>query len=79
MKNKSTLVKVGVGVGCAVAAVGVIALGVKIGNSGLKSTMDEWKEEIRDKLDTDKNNTSTPSTPSTSTQANLGEFIEFVD
>lgn len=78
MKKQATWVKVLIGGGLVAGAIGIVALGTKIGNIGLKDTMQEWKDEIRDQLDNDKNSTSNPST-STSAQAYLGDFVEFVD
>ncbi len=78
MKKQPTWAKVLIALGVVAGAIAIVALGTKIGNIGLKDTMQEWKDEIRDQLDNDKNNTSTPST-STSAQAYLGDFVEFVD
>lgn len=76
---QSTLKKVGFGLLGVVTAISVIAIGVKLGNVGYKKTIDDLKDAIQEKLDTKKNDTSTPtSTPEeskTSTQA----VIEFVD
>ncbi len=79
MKKQPTWVKFLIGAGIVAGAIGIVALGTKIGNIGLKDTMQEWKDEIRDHLDNDKNNTSTPSTPSTSAQALVIEYVDFVD
>lgn len=75
----STLKKVGIGIGGAVLAIGVIALGVKIGNVGVSKTMDDLKETIKEKLEK-KDDTSTPNPeePKTSTQAVKIEFVDFV-
>lgn len=74
----STLKKVGIGIGGAVLAIGVIALGVKIGNVGVSKTMDDLKETIKEKLEK-KDDTSTKPTEEdkTSTQAKI-EFVDFV-
>lgn len=74
----STLKKVGIGIGGAVLAIGVIALGVKIGNVGVSKTMDDLKETIKEKLEK-KDDTSTKPTDEdkTSTQAKI-EFVDFV-
>lgn len=78
MANNSTLKKVGIGIGSAVLAIGVIALGVKIGNVGVSKTMDDLKETIKEKLEK-KDDTSTKPTEEdkTSTQAKI-EFVDFV-
>lgn len=75
----STLKKVGIGIGGAVLAIGVIALGVKIGNVGVNKTMDDLKETIKEKLEK-KDDTSTKPTDEdkTSTQAVKIEFVDFV-
>lgn len=74
----STLKKVGIGIGGAILAIGVIALGVKIGNVGVSKTMDDLKETIKEKLEK-KDDTSTKPTDEdkTSTQAKI-EFVDFV-
>lgn len=71
----STLKKVGIGIGGAVLAIGVIALGVKIGNVGVNKAMDDLKETIKEKLEK-KDDTSTTE-DKTSTQAKI-EFVDFV-
>lgn len=76
MANNSTLKKVGIGIGGAVLAIGVIALGVKIGNVGVNKTMDDLKETIKEKLEK-KDDTSTTEENKTSTQAKI-EFVDFV-
>lgn len=73
MAKKSTLVKVLVGLGMAVASVGVIAAGTAIGNNGLKNQLDKWKEDIADKINPDKKDDSTK----TSTQAAIVENVYF--
>lgn len=75
MAQQSTLKKVGFGVLGIVSAISVIAIGVKLGNVGYKKTIDDLKDAIQEKLDTKKNDTSTPEESKTSTQA----VIEFVD
>lgn len=76
MAQQSTLKKVGFGILGVVTAISVIAIGVKLGNVGYKKTIDDLKDAIQEKLDTKKNDTSTPEESSkTSTQA----VIEFVD
>ena len=74
----STLKKVGIGIGGAILAIGVIALGVKIGNVGVSKTMDDLKETIKEKLEK-KDDTSTKPTDEdkTSTQAKI-ECVDFV-
>lgn len=75
MAQKSTLKKVGLAALGVVSAIGVIALGVKIGNVGYKKTMDDLKDAIKETLDKDKNSTTPSDDTKTSTQA----VIEFVD
>lgn len=75
MAQQSTLKKVGFGILGVVTAISVIAIGVKLGNVGYKKTIDDLKDAIQEKLDTKKDDTSTPEESKTSTQA----VIEFVD
>ena len=79
MANNSTLKKVGIGIGGAVLLIGVIALGVKIGNVGVNKTIDDLKDAIQERLDTKKDDSSTTEDKtSTSTQAVKIEFVDFV-
>lgn len=80
MAQKSTLKKVGLGVLGVVSAIGVIAIGVKIGNVGYKKTIDDLKDAIQEKLDTKKDDTSTtPEEESkTSTQAVRIVYNDFI-
>lgn len=74
----STLKKVGIGIGGAVLAIGVIALGVKIGNVGVSKTMDDLKETIKEKLEKKDDTSTKPTEDKTSTQAVKIEFVDFV-
>jgi|GEM_PF-5962662 len=70
MAKKSPWMRVVIGVGLTVGAIGVIAAGTAIGNNGLKNQLDKWKEDIKDKLDDKKDD-------STSTQAAVVENVYF--
>ncbi len=72
MAKKSPWMRVVIGVGLTIGAIGVIAAGTAIGNNGLKNQLDKWKEDIKDKLD-DKKDDSTK----TSTQAAIVEKVYF--
>ncbi len=73
MAKKSLIVRIAVGVGMTLAAVGVVAAGTAIGNNGLKNQLDKWKEDIADKINPDKKDDSTK----TSTQAAVVEKVYF--
>lgn len=74
MAKKSLIIRIAVGVGMTLAAVGVVAAGTAIGNNGLKNQLDKWKEDITNKINPDdKKNDSTK----TSTQAAVVEKVYF--
>ncbi len=51
---------------------GAIAVGVKIGNNGLKQSIKEWKDDIKNISSTqDDPSSSTPSTTSSSSESTL--------
>lgn len=72
MAKKSPWMRVVIGVGLTIGAIGVIAAGTAIGNNGLKNQLDKWKEDIKDKLDGKKDDST-----KTSTQAAIVEKVYF--
>lgn len=72
MAKKSPWMRVVIGVGLTIGAIGVIAAGTAIGNNGLKNQLDKWKEDIKDKLDGKKDDST-----KTSTQAAIVENVYF--
>lgn len=50
MAKKSLIVRIAVGVGMTLAAVGVVAAGTAIGNNGLKNQLNKWKDDITNKI-----------------------------
>lgn len=85
MAQQSTLKKVGFGILGIVSAIGVIAVGVKLGNVGYKQTIDDLKDAIQERLDTKKDDTkkndtstTTPEEPKTSTQAVRIVYNDFI-
>ena len=72
MAKKSPWMRVVIGVGLTIGAIGVIAAGTAIGNNGLKNQLDKWKEDIKDKLDGKKDDST-----KTSTQAAVVEKVYF--
>lgn len=75
MAKKSLIVRIAVGVGMTLAAVGVVAAGTAIGNNGLKNQLDKWKNDITNKINPpeDKKDDSTQ----TSAQAAVVEKVYF--
>lgn len=75
MAKKSLIVRIAVGVGMTLAAVGVVAAGTAIGNNGLKNQLDKWKDDITNKINPpeDKKDDSTK----TSAQAAVVEKVYF--
>lgn len=75
MAKKSLIVRIAVGVGMTLAAVGVVAAGTAIGNNGLKNQLDKWKNDITNKINPpeDKKDDSTK----TSAQAAVVEKVYF--
>lgn len=75
MAKKSLIVRIAVGVGMTLAAVGVVAAGTAIGNNGLKNQLNKWKDDITNKINPpeDKKDDSTK----TSAQAAIVEKVYF--
>ncbi len=75
MAKKSLIVRIAVGVGMTLAAVGVVAAGTAIGNNGLKNQLNKWKDDITNKINPpeDKKDDSTK----TSAQAAVVEKVYF--
>ena len=75
MAKKSLIVRIAVGVGMTLAAVGVVAAGTAIGNNGLKNQLNKWKDDITNKINPpeDKKDDSTK----TSAQAAVVEKVCF--
>lgn len=77
-KNNPTLKKVLLGFVALVSSIGVIAIGVKLGNVGYKQTIDDLKDAIKETLDKDKNSTTPSDDTKTSTQAVKIEYVNYV-
>lgn len=75
MAKKSPWMRVVIGVGLTIGAIGVIAAGTAIGNNGLKNQLDKWKNDITNKINPpeDKKDDSTK----TSAQAAVVEKVYF--
>lgn len=80
MKNNFFANLIG-GILALVALTGVIAIGVKLGNNGLKDSIKDWKDEIKDLTSSSSSepssSTPSPSTSSESTSSNAssGAFV----
>lgn len=78
MAKKSLIVRIAVGVGMTLAAVGVVAAGTAIGNNGLKNQLDKWKDDITNKINPPEDKKDDSSTDQkTSTQAAVVEKVYF--
>lgn len=75
MAKKSLIVRIAVGVGMTLAAVGVVAAGTAIGNNGLKNQLDKWKDDITNKINPE--DKKDDSTKQTSAQAAVVEKVYF--
>lgn len=75
MAKKSPWMRVVIGVGLTIGAIGVVAAGTAIGNNGLKNQLDKWKNDITNKINPpeDKKDDSTQ----TSAQAAVVEKVYF--
>lgn len=78
MAKKSPWMRVVIGVGLTVGAIGVIAAGTAIGNNGLKNQLDKWKDDITNKINPPEDKKDDSSTDQkTSTQAAVVEKVYF--
>lgn len=58
----NALKRVVIGICFALAGVAIVAAGTAIGNNGLEGQLDKWKDEITDKINPDKDDSTSTST-----------------
>lgn len=79
MAKNSVGKKVLLGFAALLCSIGVIALGVKLGNVGYKQTIDDLKETMKDMLEKDDKTEDTKTSTSTSTQAVRIEYVDYIN
>lgn len=67
----------------AILLTGIVAVGVKLGNSGLKQSIQDWKDGINDVIHKDEPTSTDPvtdpsTTPTQAIQFNDSELLTFV-